>query len=51
MTNIVDIVQSVFPSNGAVGIVLTDTIRITFDRAMDEDCLQQAVVLEGPDKS
>lgn len=50
MADISDIVQSIFPSNGAVGIVLTDTIRITFDRAMDEDCLKQSIIVEGPDR-
>jgi len=49
MANIGDILESVYPSNGSVGVILTDTIRITFDRAMDEECLKEAIVVEGPD--
>ena len=49
MALISDIVENVFPSDGATGTVLTDTIRITFDRAMDENSLEQAIVVEGPD--
>jgi hypothetical protein len=47
---ITDIIDSVFPSNNAEGIVLTDTIRITFDREMDENSLAENIIVEGLDK-
>lgn len=50
MALITDIIDSVFPSNNAQGIVLTDTIRITFDREMDENSLAENVILEGLDR-
>jgi hypothetical protein len=47
---ITEIIDSVFPSNNAQGIVLTDTIRITFDREMDENSLAENIILEGLDR-
>jgi len=49
MTLISDIVESVFPADNTVGTILTDSIRITFNRAMDEECLANTIIVEGPD--
>ena len=49
MTLLSDVVESVFPSDQSVGVTLTDTIRITFNRAMDEACLAETIIVEGPD--
>ena len=32
MTALVDIIDSIYPSNSAIGVVLSDTIRVTFNR-------------------
>lgn len=49
MVDIATIVDSVYPSDGANGVVLTDTIRIIFDRELDESSLKTAVFVEGED--
>lgn len=49
MALITSIVDSVFPSNEAEGVILTDTIRVTFDREIDEQSIIDNIILEGAD--
>lgn len=50
MTDLADVVDSVFPSDGSEGVVLTDTIRITFSTEIDENSIREGgFILEGPD--
>jgi hypothetical protein len=50
VTKVSDVLYSVFPSDLATGVTLTDTIRITFTLEIDENSLEHGgIILEGPD--
>lgn len=49
MTNVSDVLYSVFPSDDAAGVTLTDTVRVTFTLEIDENSLEHGgFILEGP---
>lgn len=43
------IVQLVFPASGATGVILATTVWATFDQQIDEDSLEGAFFVIGPD--
>ncbi len=45
----VPIVQLVFPASGATGVILASTVWATFDQEIDEDSLEGAFFVIGPD--
>jgi hypothetical protein len=50
VTKVSDVLYSVFPSDIATGVTLTDTIRVTFTVEIDENSLEHGgFILEGPD--
>ena len=50
MTKVSDVLYSIFPSDNAAGVTLTDTVRVTFTLEIDEDSLEHGgLILEGPD--
>jgi hypothetical protein len=49
MALIVDILDDYYPPNSGVSIPLRSTVSVLFDRAMDEDSIQEEFFIEGPD--
>jgi len=41
------VIDEVYPVNGAIGIVLSDTIQVTFDQEIDPNTV--SIIVEGPD--
>jgi len=48
-TTLPEIIVSYYPANGDVGIPLSDSITILFDRAMNTERLKEDFFVEGPD--
>jgi hypothetical protein len=50
MANVLEIIDSVHPSDGSTGVPLNNTIQVIFDREIDEWSLEHGgLILEGPD--
>ena len=49
MADLVDVIEDYSPPNEQTGVSLLTTIQIDFDRLMDEDSVERAFFVEGPD--